>query len=246
MKHFAIAVITALFCISYASAQTQSVITGSAIPDAAAWRIWLNMKGEVPGNHSEMFTTYLASLNLQKEDAAVLQAALESYATKSSALITAANTKIDSADANGDEATATSTLNAFQSQLAALVSATQVKLGSNLSTNGAALLTNLLQNGKLHMTIAPTDVSLTQTRSVIFAQPAVYHAHGNPQGAPMTYNYSSYAGSWVTVAGMNSNGGPYGTFYQQLGAEGTTNPCSLVRGCGSASLRYSTIYILKP
>jgi hypothetical protein len=47
-----------------------------------------------------------------------LQAALETYATKSSALITKANAKIDAADDNNDEATATSTLNALQTQLA--------------------------------------------------------------------------------------------------------------------------------
>ena len=43
----------------YAAGQTQPVLTGSEIPDAAAWRIWLNQKSEVPGNHSAAFTTYL-------------------------------------------------------------------------------------------------------------------------------------------------------------------------------------------
>jgi hypothetical protein len=64
MKHVAIAVIVVLLFASHISAQTpippQPSITGSAIPDAAAWRIWLNMKGEVPGNHTEGFTTYIA------------------------------------------------------------------------------------------------------------------------------------------------------------------------------------------
>jgi hypothetical protein len=230
MRHVVIAVIGVFLWTSHVSAQTpiptQRSITGSAIPDAAAWRIWFNMKGEVPGNHSEKFTTYLASLKLPAEDSAILQSVLETYATKSAALISKANVKIEAADDNNDEATATSTQNALQTQLAALVSATQVKLASSLSSNGAAFLTDFMQNEKRHMTISPSDVSLTQTRSVIFAEPAAYHAHGSPQGSPMTFTYSSYGSSWISVTGRNSNGDPYGTYYTELGAEGTTSPCS--------------------
>lgn len=200
-------------------------VTGSAIPDAAAWRIWLNMKSEPPGNHSEAFTTYLASLNLPLADAATLQGTLESYATKSSVLIVAANAKIDAADETGDAVAATTTLNALETQLAALVTSTQLKLSSNLSSQGVALLTNLMQREKGHMTISPTDVSLAQTGSVIVAEPAAYRASRSPQPGTMQPQYSSYASSWISVTGNNSNGNPYGTFYQQLGLEGTTNPC---------------------
>ncbi|MGC1618123.1 MAG: hypothetical protein WA765_06490 [Candidatus Acidiferrum sp.] len=226
MKHITIAVIAALLWASHVSAQKQPVVTGSEIPDAAAWRIWLNQKSEVPVNHSEAFTTYLVSLSLSPGDAAVLQTALESYATQETQLRTASKAKIDAADENFDAATASNLQTAFQTKLAALVSTTQTQLASRLSTNGAAFLTQFIQLEKNHMTISPLDVTLTRTRPMIYAEPVSYHVHGTPQGTQMGFGYSTYGSTWLSVAGTNSSGEPYGTFYTQIGAQGTTSPCT--------------------
>jgi len=225
MKRITVAVASVLLCISHVSAQTQPVVTGSDIPDAAAWRIWLNQKGEAPGNHSEAFTTYLVSLGLSPADAAALQAALESYAMQETALRTAINDKIDEADKNFDGATASNLQMAFQTKLAALVGATQAKLESHLSANGAAFLTKFIENEKKHMTISLLDTTLAQTRKMVHVEPAAYHVHGDPQGTQMGFSYSTYASTWISVTGTNSSGEPYGTFYEQIGAQGTTNPC---------------------
>ena len=42
----------------------------------------------------------------------------------------------------------------------------------------------------------------------------------------MGFGYSTYGSTWVNVAGTNSSGEPYGTFYTQIGAQGTTSPCT--------------------
>ena len=226
MRYLTIAVIAALLLIGHVSGQTQPVLTGSDVPDAAAWRIWLNQKGEVPGNHSVAFTTYLVSLGLSQADTAVLNAALESYATQETTLRTTINAKIEAADENFDAATASGLQTAFQTKLAALVSATQSQLASHLSPEGTVFLTKFIQGEKRHMTISPLDVALAQTRTMIYAEPAAFHAHGAPQGTQMHYSYSTYGSTWLSVAGTNSSGEPYGTFYTQIGAQGTTSSCT--------------------
>jgi hypothetical protein len=216
-----------LLWINHVSAQTQPVVTGSDIPDAAAWRIWLNQKSEVPGNHSEAFTTYLDSLRLLAPgDTAVLQAALEYYATQEAALRTATNSKIDASDENRDAVTASKLQSAFQTKVAALVSATRTQLSSHLSANGAAALAQFIQGEKKHMTISPLDATLAKTRPTIDYEPAAYHASGHAEDTQMGFGYSTYASMWMSVAGRNSNGEPFGTFYQQIGAQGTTSPCT--------------------
>lgn len=118
MRFVTILVIATLLLIGHAAGQTQPVLTGSEIPDAAAWRIWLNQKSEVPGNHSAAFTTYLASLSLSQADTVILKATLESYATQETALRTTNNAKIDAADESLDAATASSLQSEFQTNLA--------------------------------------------------------------------------------------------------------------------------------
>jgi len=226
MKYIIIAVIAMLLGTNHVSAQTTKTLTGSDIPDAAAWRVWLNQKSEVPGDHSEAFTTYLISLGLSQGDAAVLQTALESYATQETQLRAVSNAKIDAADENLDGATASNLQTAFQTKLAALVSATQAQLASRLSTNGGAFLSHFIQLEKKHMTISPVDVTLARTVPTTHAEFVSYHVHSSPQGTQMTYGYSTYASGWLSLSGLNSSGEPYGTFYQQIGAQGSTSPCT--------------------
>ncbi len=221
-----VVVVTWLLIGSSVSAQAQTVLTGTSIPDAAAWRIWLSQKGEPAGSHSETFTTYLASLWMSPADTATLQSALESFSTQETSLRAASNAKIDLADENSDATTAANVQTAFQTKLAALVATTQSQLMVRLSTDGAASLGKFLQGEKMHMTISPLDVTLAHNSQVIKAEPAGYHSHGSPQGTQMGYGYSTYGSMWVSVTGTNSSGEPYGTFYTQIGAQCTTSPCT--------------------
>ena len=167
-----------------------------------------------------------SSLSLSQADTVILKATLESYATQETALRTTNNAKIDAADESLDAATASSLQSEFQTNLATLVSATQSQLASRLSPEGTLFLTNFIQTEKRHMSISPLDVALTKMGTMIYAEPAAFHAHGGPQGTQMHYSYATYGSSWLSVAGTNSSGEPYGTFYTQIGAQGTTSLCT--------------------
>jgi hypothetical protein len=206
------------------SAQTQSVVTGANIPDAAAWRIWLNQKSEVSGNHTEAFTTYLGSLPLSPEDVSRLQTVLESYAAQEVRLRTTTNAKIDEADQKADAATATRLQSEFETKMTTLVSITRTQVVSQLSVNDAKQLTEFVLGEKRHMTISPLDMTLART----------------PQDAEMGFNYSTYGSIWMTVAGRNAEGEPHGTFYHQIGVQGSTESCAA--SCLSAYHTATTSY----
>jgi hypothetical protein len=141
-------------------------------------------------------------------------------------LRTTNNAKIDASDENRDVVTASKLQSAFQTKMAALVSATRTQLSSHLSANGATALSQFIQDEKKHMTISPLDATLTQTKTPIHYEAAAYHASGHAEDTQMGFDYSTYASVWMSVAGGNSNGEPFGKFYQQIGAQGTASPCT--------------------
>ena len=211
-----------------ALALIQGSQTPDQIPDSAAWRIFLGAKAEAvsAAGHSKGFTSYLAFLgaNLQPNDRAILQSVLEDYGARAASIWNNYNDQMDAAET---DSLRTNYQYNLQLSLAQLVQEERNTLQSEMMAAGYSWLNSFVQGEKRQMIISSTDFSLVSLR--VNPRPKLELASmkmPKPQGTQMGLQYSSYGSMWITLSGWDSNDNPSGTFYVQLGAEGTTNPCS--------------------
>ena len=209
---------------------TAALIQGSQtpdqIPDPAAWRIFLGAKAEAisAAGHSKGFTSYLSFLaGLQQNDVSIFRSVLEDYGVRATNLMNNYNGEVESVS----EALIPTYQNNLQASLAQLVQEERNTLQSQMTATGYGWLSSFVQGEKQRMTISSSDFSLVT--SEINPHPRVVVASMKmpmPQGTQMGFSYSSYGSMWISISGRDSNDNPSGTFYVQLGTEGTTNPCA--------------------
>lgn len=202
--------------------------TPDQIPDSAAWRIFLGAKAEAvsAAGHSEGFQAYLTFLKneLQPNDLAIFQSVLEAYGARAASLWNGYNDQVEAVQTGSPVVNYQYNL---QVSLAQQVQEERNTLQSQMTAKGYSWLTAFVQGEKRHMTISSTDFSLVATR--INPRPKLVLASmkmSMPQGTQMGASYSSYGSMWISISGWDSNYNPSGTFYAQVGTEGTTNPCT--------------------
>src|SRR5580704_17416441 len=126
-----------LLCLLPCAAQeetNQTMLTGSDVPDSAAWRIWLDSKAEA-APHSAQFTSWIKCFGgaFLPQDRTVIQAILEQYYEADSAAHLAYLAEADSYAQAGDAASVERLQEAYINRKAVLVANTIDKLNSQLS-----------------------------------------------------------------------------------------------------------------
>jgi hypothetical protein len=220
-----------LLCLLPCAAQeetNQTMLTGSYVPDSAAWRIWLDSKAEA-APHSAQFTSWIDCLigeGFSPEDQPVFQTILEQYYEAESAAHLAYLAEADSYAQAGDAASVERLQEAYISRKAILVANTIDKLNSQLSGFGQETLPGFLKVWKRRIYVSPNDAAVIAGNRKKGIIPASFHNHAMPPGdAQMGFNYSVFRDTW-TATKLKENGEKYGTVYFQEGVNGTTNPCS--------------------
>jgi anaerobic selenocysteine-containing dehydrogenase len=133
-----------LLCLLPCAAQketNQTMLTGSDVPDSAAWRIWLDSKAEA-APHSAQFTSWINRLTgeaFSPQDLPVFQTILEQYYEADSAAHLAYLAEADSYAQAGDAASVERLQEAYINRKAILVANTIDKLNSQLSGGFADL-----------------------------------------------------------------------------------------------------------
>jgi hypothetical protein len=234
-----------LLCLLPCAAQdevNQAMLTGSDVPDSAAWRIWLDARPEA-APHSAQFTSWincLAGVGFSPADRPVFQIILEQYYEADSAAHRAYLAEADSYAQAGDVASLGRLQEAYLSRKAILVANTIDKLNSQLSGFGQGTLPGFLQGWKRQIYVSAYDPAVIAENRKKGIIPASFHNHAIPQGdAQMGFKYSIFSDTWFTME-LKEDGKGYGTVYFQEGVNGTTNPCS--GSCLTATHTVMTTY----
>jgi hypothetical protein len=225
-----------LLCLLPCAAQeetNQTMLTGSDVPDSAAWRIWLDAKAEA-APHSAQFTSWIKNFIsgcdmsgcLIPPDQTVIQTILEQYYEADSAAHLAYLAEADSYAQAGDAASVERLQEAYINRKAILVANTIDKLHSQLSSMGQETLPKRLQGWKRLIYLSPNDPAVIAKNRKKGIIPASFHDHAMLRGdGDMGFRYSVFSDTWIATE-FKENGEPYGTVYFQEGVNGTTNPCS--------------------
>jgi hypothetical protein len=204
------------------------MLTGSDVPDSAAWRIWLDSKAEA-APHSAQFTSWINSLigeGFVAQDQTVFQTILEQYYEAESAAHLAYLAEADSYAQAGDAASVERLQEAYINRKAMLVANTIDKLTSQLSSFGQETLPKHLQIWKRDIYLSPNDPAVIAENRKKGILPASFHDHATARGdRDMGFRYSVFRDMW-TATEYKEGVRPYGTVYFQEGVNGTTNPCS--------------------
>ncbi|MGC2768910.1 MAG: hypothetical protein WB607_25640 [Candidatus Acidiferrum sp.] len=217
-----------LLCLLPCAAQeetNQTMLTGSDVPDSAAWRIWLDSKAEAPP-HSAQFTSWIKCFGGLPEDRAVIQTILEQYYEADSAAHLAYLAEADSYAQAGDAASVARLQEAYINRKAILVANTIESLKTQLSGAGAEILTGRLPGWKGRIYLSPNDPAVIAKNRKKGIIPASFHDRAMVRGeGGIGFQYSVFSDIWFAT-GFKENGEQYGTVYFQEGVDGTTNPCS--------------------
>lgn len=220
-----------LLCLLPCAAQekaNQKMLTGSDVPDSAAWRIWLDSKAEA-APHSAQFTSWincLIGVGFSPQDETVFQTILEQYFEAESAAHLAYLAEADSYAQAGDTASLERLQEAYLNRKAVLVANAIDNLNSRLSEFGQGTLPKFLQDWKRNIYLSPDEPAVIAENRKKGIIPASFHDHAMLRGdGNMGFKYSVFSDTW-TATKFKENGEPYGTVYFQEGVNGTTSPCS--------------------
>lgn len=220
-----------LLCLLRCAAQeetNQTMLTGSDMPDSAAWRIWLDSKAE-PAPHSAQFTSWISCLTgegFSGQDQPVFQTIFEQYYEAESIAHLAYLAEADSYAQTGDAASVERLQEAYISRKAILVANTIDKLSSELSDIGQETLPKFLQSLKRQIYLSPNDPAVIEKNRKKGLIKTTFHDHTMLRANGDTgFKYSVFRDMW-TATEEKEGSQPYGTVYFQEGVNGTTNPCS--------------------
>jgi hypothetical protein len=199
-----------LLCLLPCAAQketNQTMLTGSDVPDSAAWRIWLDSKAEA-APHSAPFTNWLKCFGgaYLPQGRAVIQTILEQYYEAESAAHLAYLAEADSYAQAGDAASVARLQEAYISRKAILVANTMDKLSSQLSGSGPERLSGFLKVWKNRIYLSPNDRAVIAENRKKGIIPVSFRDHAMLRDdGDMGFKHSIFSDTWTSTEFKDGN-----------------------------------------
>ena len=214
MRLAALFLLCLLPCV--AQEENQTMLTGSDVPDSAAWRIWLDSKAAA-APHSAQFTSWIKCFGgaFLPQDRTVFQTILEQYYEADSTAHLAYLAEADSYAQAGDAASVSRLQEAYISRKEILVANTIDKLNSELSGSGQEMLSGRLKSWKGQIYLSQNDPAVIAENRKKGIIPASFHDRALLRGdGDAGFKYSVFHDTWTSTE-FKEDGERYGMVYFQ-------------------------------